>query len=282
MKNQYEVYRSIIKKVLEDKEHLPSLPSLTMKVRQAIMSSNTTVETLAQLIGRDPALSALLMKSAASPLYRTVSQPNTLEGVISLMGMEAVGSVIMVHSVKSLFPMRKAALVKLFNLSWKRQITKASMSALIAKQLRYQPAEEALVASLLTEVGTLAVLSAFSSSDDIPDEETYFALCRDYSKSLGSILLIKWNVDKKLIDTVKNCGQWTKSTRGPMHLVDVINLALYHTVLRTQSNPDLPPWQQIAAYRKLSLSQNIIGENGELLLVSEHQDEIDEIARSFA
>ncbi len=278
---QYEIYRSIIKRVLDDNEGLPSLPTITLKIRQAIDNENTTVDTLAQLVSRDPALTALLMKCAASPLYRTVSQPTTIQGVISLMGMPAVGSVVMTHSLKSLFPIHNTALRKLFNHTWKRQITKGSMAALIGKKLYYHPAEEALTASLLSEVGTLAVLSAFSASKDIPSEETYFALCRDYSKSLGTILLTKWNVDKRLIDTVKNCGQWQYTEPGKTSLIDVINLALYQTVMRTKSNPNLPRLKDLAAYQKLLSPFNAIDKDGGLLIVSDHQDEIDAITGTF-
>lgn len=272
--SRYKIYRSVIARVLKDQEHLPSLPAITMKIRQSVSDSNTTVEKLAQLIGSDPALSALLMKSVSSPLYRTLAPPNTLQSVISIMGFAAVNSIIMAHSVNSLFVFRKPALKKLYNMSRQRQVVKGSMSGFLAQKLGYRPADEALMVSLLSEVGTLALLSAFRDYPDVPDTQTYLRLCRDYSKSLGVILLTKWGVDAKLIDAVKLCGRWEIGSEGNLELLDIINLALYHTVKHTSPSAQLPPLEELAAYKKLFPPNNTIAENGQLTLVTENQQEV--------
>lgn len=279
--SRYQIYRSVIARVLNDQEHLPSLPAITLKIRHAINDSNTTVEMLAQLIGSDPSLSALLMKSVSSPLYRTLESPNTLQGVISIMGFAAVNNVVMAHSVNSLFVFRKPALKILFNMTRQRQVVKGSMSGFLAKKLQYQPSDEALMVSLLSEVGTLALLSAFRDYDDVPDKQMYLRLCRDYSKSLGIILLTKWGVDEKLIDAVKYCGLWEKESEGPLSLLDIINLALYHTIKATSPNATLPDLKELAAYSKLRPPNNFLSPGGQLMLVTENLDEIKSMIKSM-
>jgi len=76
--SHYDVYRRVIYRVLNDTESLPSLPSTTLKIRQAMGEQQTTAESLAKLITKDPALSALLLKSASSPIYKRPVAPNTL------------------------------------------------------------------------------------------------------------------------------------------------------------------------------------------------------------
>jgi len=265
---RYEIYRSVIAKVLKDQEHLPSLPAITLKIRRAINDPNTTNETLAMLVGSDPALSALLIKSASSPMYRTVSTPKTMEGVISIIGFTGVNNIVMAHSINSLFVIRHPVIKKLYNISRKRQVVKGAMSGLLAHKLGYRPADEALMVSLLSEVGTLALLSAFKDIPDIPDTETYFRLCRDYSKSLGVILLIKWNIDQKLIDIIKHCGRWEKPTEGTLELLDVINLGLYHTIKYTRPKAQLPALDTLAAYQKLKPPYNAMDKSNRLSLIT--------------
>lgn len=272
--SRYDIYRSVIAKVLNGQESLPSLPTITLKIRQAINDPNTTHTKLSMLVGSDPSLSALLMKSASSPMYRTASAPKTLESVISILGYAAVNNIVMVHSINSLFVFRSPVIKKLFNISRNRQVVKGAMSGLLAHKLAYRPADEALMVSLLSEVGTLALLSAFKDTAEVPDTETYFKLCRDYSKSLGVILLTKWNIDQNLISIIKNCGRWEQSTEGELSLLDIINLALYHTIKRTNPQANLPPLQTIAAYKKLQSAHNSIHPSDQLNLVVNNEPAI--------
>ncbi|MGK0500710.1 MAG: HD-like signal output (HDOD) protein [Oceanicoccus sp.] len=272
--NQYLGSRTIISRVLQNQDHLPSLPAITLKIRQAINNSNTTHESLAMLIGSDPALNALLIKSASSPMYRTASAPKTLEAVISIIGFSGVNNIVMAHSINSLFVNKNPAIKRLYSISRKRQVVKGAISGLLAHKLGYRPADEALMISLLSEVGTLALLSAFKETSDVPDMQTYIKLCREYSKSLGGILLNRWNIDPRLIDIVKHCGHWERESDGKLELLDVINLSLYHAVKHLSPDADLPPLTQLAAYSKLKIPHNEIDQSGQLTLITENQTAI--------
>jgi len=226
------------------------------------------------LIGADPALNALLIKSASSPMYRTVSAPKTLEAVISIIGFAGVNNIVMAHSINSLFVIKNPVIKKLYNISRQRQVVKGAVSGLLAHKLGYRPADEALMTSLLSEVGTLALLSAFKEISDVPDTQTYFKLCREYSKSLGVILLTKWNIDPKLVNIVRYCGEWERASDGDLELLDVINLSLFHAVKHMSPTADLPPLTQLAAYKKLNAGNNEMDESGQLRLITENQKAI--------
>src|SRR5690554_7402073 len=122
---QYAVYRTVIKHVLSDSERLPSLPTITLRVRKALSEPNTDAQSLAQLIGKDPALSALLMKSASSPFYRRAVAPKTLTEVIALLGFANVNNMVMIHSMRNLFVLRSSVMKTLFRHSWQRLVIKA-------------------------------------------------------------------------------------------------------------------------------------------------------------
>ena len=278
---QYAVYRTVIKHVLSDSEHLPSLPTITLKIRKAVGASNTTASSLAQLVGKDPALSALLIKSASCPLFRRPVAPKTLTDVVSLLGFEAVQSLVMLHSVRSLFVLRSSMMKKLLNHTWQRLILKTSLASFLAQRLDYRPMDEAQMATLLTEVGSLAVLSALIESNHAPGPETYFQLCRHYSKSLGSVLLNKWNVDQSFVTVLKQSGDWSQTTGEDIALIDIVNLSIYNTVLLTNKNADLPPLESLAAFGKLPESDRRCSKPNRLALVTENLEEIQAIVDTF-
>lgn len=198
-----------------------------------------------------------------------------------MIGLPALENLIMAHSVKSLFVLRNPALKKLFKTSWERIIYKAATSQFLAGKLGFRPAEEAMTASILTEVGTLPVLSAFNSDIPVPNEETYFKLCRLYSKSLGTILLRKWGLESYLIEVTQSCGQWGFKQSKELALIDIINLAIYSTVKHQSKSDDLPPIETLPSYQKLPASLNALNKDNQLMIIQNNLQIIDKIISSI-
>ncbi|MFZ3153482.1 HDOD domain-containing protein [Pseudomonas sp.] len=279
--SQYSIYRRVVSQLMQGEEQLPSLPTITLDIRRALADPHISLNALVRLISRDPALSALLMKHASSALYRHTLAPKTLHEVIGLLGLSDVDRITMVHSIKSLFTLHSPEHKRLFVDAWERLVIKASTSAMLARLLGQVTAEHALLASLLSEVGTLAVLSAFRNESVAPSSKLYYTLCREYSKSLGIIVLKKWSVHNDYIEIIRDAGNWQRSPGHRLQLLDLVNLALYHAIKESTPAAELPPLQELAAYQKLMPPQDFIGENGELSLVVSHRTDILAIAQTL-
>ena len=279
--SDYSIYRRVVSQLMQGHEQLPSLPTITLDIRRALSDERMTVPALVRLVSRDPALSTILMKHASCALYRHALVPKTLHEVITLLGMAEVDRITMVHSIRSLFTLHSAAHKRLFVEVWERLVLKASTSAMLARLLGHVAPEHALLASLLSEVGTLAVLSAFKDEAQIPSGELYYKLCREYSKSLGVIVLKKWAVDDEYIGVIRNAGSWSLSESRELGLIDLVNLALFHAIKEQNPQADLPLLVELAAYQKLLPPLNFVSANGELELVLNHQADIYAIAATL-
>lgn len=282
VQTDYSVYRSVINNLLSGSEQLPSLPSITFEIRKAMGQQDLSMAELSKLLAKDPALSAVLLKYASSPLIGSQTPPQNLLDVIRLLGMNQVERITMVHSIKSLFSVHSVKHKRLFMEAWRRLALKASLSTYIAKQvhIRNLLPDNVLMAALLSEVGTLAVLSAFKNSDETPDIPTYVALCREYAKSLGVITLKQWQVDEQYLKVVQEIGHWKEESPGPVNLSDIINLGLYHSLKLSYTKTDLPPLQEITAYKKLEEPANKMIAGG-LDLVMTNIQEIRVVAKSL-
>ncbi|UUY09764.1 HDOD domain-containing protein [Pseudomonas sp. J452] len=279
--SDYSIYRRVVSQLMQGQEQLPSLPTITLDIRRALSDERMTVPALVRLVSRDPALSAILMKHASCALYRHALVPKTLHEVITLLGMAEVDRITMVHSIRSLFTLHSAAHKRLFVEVWERLVLKASTSAMLARLLGHVAPEHALLASLLSEVGTLAVLSAFKDEAQIPSGELYYKLCREYSKSLGVIVLKKWAVDDEYIGVIRNAGNWSLCESRELGLIDLVNLALFHAIKEQNPQAELPLLVELAAYHKLLPPLNFVSANGELELVLNHQADIHAIAATL-
>lgn len=282
--NQYAVYRAAINQMARDDDHLPSLPKLTVEIRKEIANPDTTTEQLAYLINRDPGLRALLMKTCASPIYQTVTPSLNLHDAISRLGMSVVSNLVMLHSIKTMFVI-ESPLRPLFNSTWRRMSIKTSLAAFFSKKYKHLGvnAENAILASLLTEVGSLSILSALREFNPAPDKQAYVSLCKQYSKSLGLLLMNKWEIDKDLIEAVKRVGHWNFTSGDKLELIDILNLSLYNTVLHYSKNHTLPLIVDIKSYQKLRPPYNFIhpGKPNTLQVVFDGAEEIRNLVQTF-
>lgn len=277
----YSVYREVVAQLMAGNEQLPSLPSITFEIRRALEQPGTSFLSLSKLIAKDPSLSALLLKYASSAVMHNHAPPQNLFDVVRLLGMDQVQRITMMHSVKSLFTVHSLQHKRLFVEAWNRVVLKASVSTFIAKSIGRVTPDHALLGSLLSEIGTLAVLSAFKKHQQTPQLDIYIGLCREYSKSLGIIMLKKWQVDDEYIQVIRNTGEWQGNIATPLNVADIINLGLYHSLKLRRGGKNLPPLEELTAYQKLTSPQNFLTESGDLDIVMTRVAEIRNLARTL-
>ncbi len=280
--SDFASYKSSVSRFLNDPENLPRLPGITQEIRHALVRSDVCAHTLSKVIERDQELSRLLLRYASSVMMHNHMPPQSVFDVVRILGMAQVERITMLHAVKSLFSGSTQAYTRLFAAAWDRLITKASVSALIAKKVGRVAPDYALLGSLLSEVGTLAVLSVFKSGDlPVPDRDTYVALCREFAKSLGIALLQAWEMDEEYIQLVRQVGNWQAAEHESFGLIDVVNLGLYHSQKARMTASRLPPISHLVAYQKLADKHNAITDTNELELVVMNRDDIRVIADSL-
>jgi HD-like signal output (HDOD) protein len=277
----YAVYRQVISQVINDEEQLPSLPSLTLQLRAALRDPSCSQSRLSQMIMQDPALSALIMKTANSSLYTRPIMAQTLADAIRMLGMESLHDLVMFHSVKSLFVMRSPELKKLFVLGWQRQAQKTAVCILLTHLVQFKPAFLPVTACFLSELGTLAVLSAFKAESRIPDLQSYVALCKEFNKPLGTVLIRKWKLDPLYANITRNTGDWLADTGASLDVQDLVHLALYHALRLFGKIQDLPELRDLPAFTKLPPALQVINAQGLLTCVAQREDAIREYLGHF-
>lgn len=278
----YTSYKNVVSELLSAQDKLPRLPGITMDIRDALARPDSCINSLSKVIARDTELSNLLLRYASSVMMHSQMPPQSVFDVVRILGMTQVERITMLHAVKALFSGHTQAYTRLFAASWDRLINKASMSALIAKKVGRVAPDYALLGSLLSEVGTLAVLSAFKSSElAVPSRDVYISLCREFAKSLGIALLQQWKMDDEYIQLVRQVGNWQAAEHEPFGLIDAVNLGLYHSLKLRMTTTRLPPISHLIAYQKLSDKHNAITDTNELEIVVMHRDDIRAIADSL-
>jgi HD-like signal output (HDOD) protein len=91
------LFKEVQDNVLKDDLRLPSMPDVAMEVHTAVSKDSTTCDTLTDVIAKDPALTAYLVKAAPSPVYPRAVPPKVLSDVVGLLGFAATNSLVMIH-----------------------------------------------------------------------------------------------------------------------------------------------------------------------------------------
>ena len=282
VKPDYARYKEVMLRLLGDTNNLPNLPEITLELRAALARSDASVASLSKLISYDPQLSEVLLRYATSVMLHNHMPPQSLFDVVRILGMTQVERIALLHAVKHLFSGTTQAYTRVFVVAWDRLVQKAAISALIAKKVGQVAPDNALLGSLMSEVGTLAVLSQFRSGElQVPEKEIYINLCREFAKTLGIVLLEKWDMGNDYIQLVRQVGNWHAAEDEPFGLLDVVNLGLYHSLKLRMTANRLPHISSLAAYDKLSARHNAITDTNELELVVTSRDDIRAIADSL-
>ena len=161
---------------------------------------------------------------------------------------------------------------------WRGLVIKACTSAVLARELGGAAPETALLASMLTDLGKLLVLSAFMDNEVPVDVEQYKRMCREFARPLGVMLLKRWDVEAVYVDLARQAGDWQLDTGERLQLIDLVNLARYHVL---PDHPSLPPLVELPVYRKLPAPHNALDARGRLALVSEQREQVLSLAQSF-
>lgn len=279
---EYTGYRETLSQMVANQSCLPRLPTITLDIRQALARPDISVAALCKLISYDPVLSNILMRYASSVMMHNHMPPQDMFDVVRLLGMRQVERITIVQAIRDLFRGNSQAYTRLFVASWDRLVQKASISSMIAKKVGQVAPDNALLGSLLSEVGSLAVLGAFKSGEQPPPSaEAYVSLCREFAKTLGLKLLDAWEMEAEYGQLIRQVGNWHAAEDERFGLIDVVNLGLYHSLKARMTVQRLPPLSSLAAYQKLSKKHNAITDTQELEVVTLHREEIRVIADSL-
>jgi len=139
--------------VLTSKE-LPTLPIIASKLLTLTAREDTTLTDIASLISQDIALSAKVLRVANSAFYSFPQQIASINQAVSILGINAVRSLVLSFSFLSMGGRHKNSLFD-FKQFWEHSMVEAAAAKLILEQVANANTEEAFTCGLLQNIGQL-------------------------------------------------------------------------------------------------------------------------------
>jgi HD-like signal output (HDOD) protein len=153
--------------LVQEIEHLVSLPDICVRVNQMVSSQDYTMSELAELIAQDADISARILRMANSPLYGQRSKVETLTRAVTLLGGEELRNLAMATVAQRTFVGIPESLVNMTDY-WQHSVTTGVMAQILAKRCNILHSERLFVLGVLHDVGRLVIYLALpNESRDI-------------------------------------------------------------------------------------------------------------------
>lgn len=233
---------------LKASPQLPSLPAIALKALELARKDNVDISEIADLISNDPALSSKILKTVNSSFYGLPKQVSTISHALVILGLQAVKTLALGFSL--LGNLRGPSPGNFDYIAfWKRSIYSAVAGRTLARKLNVLQQEEAFLAGLLADIGTLVMHRVMGSEFDMLlaqdlEDETMLQVCRqkfdlDHTDVAG-MLAEHWKLPPVLAAPVRHHhnpqgGQLVDPQLKP--LVEVVYVAMICGEVFANSDP---------------------------------------------
>ncbi|MBN1829515.1 MAG: GGDEF domain-containing protein [Deltaproteobacteria bacterium] len=148
--------------ILQQTGRLPTLPGVAIRIIEAVRKDEPDLREISLILSNDPPLSAEVLRLINSAFYALPVRVTSVPHAVNLLGIRTIKNVALSFSVIKIF---KTNFQQAFDypLFWKKSLTAAVASKMIAERLKPDFAEDAFFLGLLHDIGTLALLKCMPS-----------------------------------------------------------------------------------------------------------------------
>ena len=196
--------------LLEKCGDLPSPPGVADQIIHLSSNTNSDIDTLAEIVSFDPALTAKILRIANSSLYARRTKTENIQQAVVMFGWEGTLNLALSFSLVGKLNDDGDGLD--YSYFWKRSLATAVACRCLAGTMGYAKKEELFLPGLLQDIGMLALDKVHPElysgiREKQQDHERLIA----FEKSklgfdhavVGAWLLNKWDIPEKITELVE-------------------------------------------------------------------------------
>ncbi len=200
-----------IDNIIAKLDDFPTLPTIYSSLLAALSNPRSTVQDIANIVSKDQASVAKLLRVVNSPIFGFKSRVDTVTQAIFLIGFNELRNLILALSVMKIFTDMKGT--SEFNVVdlWKHSIAVAVITRLLGQNLGIKNIENYFISGLMHDMGKLVFYKLFPSDfieavnnateNNISISKAEKAVFGIDHSLAGDLLAEKW----KLPSSIRNC-----------------------------------------------------------------------------
>ena len=251
-----KIKQDILGAIENDSIVLPTLPEIALDVREITESEDSSLFDLIEVINKDTALSARLLKVGNSPLFRGANEITNLNMAVNRLGMQYTSNLATGLVMEQMFQATSEMIDTRMRATWQRSTEVAGICNVLARQHSHLAAGQATLAGLIYAIGALPVLKYVEDNDIQISSVMLDNLVDELQPIVGEKILEKWDFPADLRPVPKECVNFMRTGNKPDY-ADLVMVAMLQNYIGTDHSYLDMDWQHISAFNRLGIDPTI-------------------------
>jgi HD-like signal output (HDOD) protein len=251
-----KIKQDILDAIENDSIVLPTLPEIALNVREITENKDSGLFDLIEVINKDTALSARLLKVSNSPLFRGANEITNLNMAVNRLGMQYTSNLATGLVMEQMFQATSEMIDTRMRATWQRSTEVAGICNVLARQHPHLAAGQATLAGLVYAIGALPVLKYVEDHDVQINSVTLDSLVDELQPIIGEKILDKWDFPAELRPVPKECVNFMR-TGNKADYADLVMVAMLQNYIGTEHHYLEMDWQSISAFKRLGIDPSI-------------------------
>lgn len=270
--DEEEIINEIHREFHHNEFDLPSMPEVALKINQAVQSENLDIQKIADIIQGDPMISARAVQVANSAMYASSQPVQTIKRAVQRIGLRAMRAIVMSVTLRNLYTPQSPLIKKRMQIYYQHSIRVGVICHVLTKKIKGLDPEQAFLAGLLHDIGTVPILIRADKHDELKDNfELLDKVLHDLRTKVGAKLLKQWGFESELITVAENAENWQRDIIKADYC-DVVQVAQLHCEMMGGGKLDAPAIDELPAFERLEL-----GETNPKLIIAQAKQEMSEV-----
>lgn len=247
------IENEIIGAIESDQLILPTLPEVSLRVREVAQDDNAGVIDLSRVISNDAAISARIIKVCNSPLLRAAQPVETLQMAVNRLGMSYTADLAVGLAMAQMFQATSDLVDTRMREVWNRSTEVAGLCNMLAQSHTRLAPGQATLAGVTHLIGALPVLRYAEDHENlINDAQVLDEVIAKLHPKLGGMILKAWDFAPELCEVPEQYLNFQRQSEKAdfVDLVTVANLQSYAGTDHPYNNMD---WTTIPAFTQLGI-----------------------------
>lgn len=238
--------------VAEEDLSLPTLPGIAHEIQGMIDDINYSATQVVAVISGDPAIAAQVVKAANSGTFADWPKVDNVRAAVSRLGYKALRKLVtniidITDHAQTHHPVIKQYLDDL----WEHSQEVAAYCYILARDLGSLDPDQAMLAGLVHDIGTLPLCLHAEKASPRLDHATIEELIWNFRPTVGEQLLRAWNFPDEIVTvTTEHEVLHRFDDNSQVSYSDVVAVAN----LLNHNTAKLTAWDRVAPLEKLHLS----------------------------
>lgn len=256
MVTETQFVNSLIDDIAKNALEFPTLPEVALRVRKLIEDPNVTTAQVGKVLSTDAALSSRLMQVANSAMFIGMAPVDNIRAAVNRLGLALVRNMVTCVVMRTLYQPKMSPVIKSWLQDiWKHSTRVAAFSHALAKLFPHLRADEAMLAGLIHDIGTLPILTRAAKYPElVKDREKLQRVIDRMHCEIGKLIMDAWHFPPNLAAVAAEHEDLNRVGSANVDYVDIVMVANLHSHLGTEHRLAKMDWSDLPVFAKMQLT----------------------------